>query len=555
MLPVRWTGPSLNPDSAKVAMETIELAHHGFLPGRGGQRVNKPIAPADPGHRQAGQAGGGAAPARRQNRVTMQKATLKLYAAEPAAGGSKTGAELGFLEFQFNPKEVTIAKTAKWERKPAKGSKTAGPPEFSGADPCKLTLEMFFDATSTQDGAVVTAVEQLFACTVPTEKSQVAKKPAPPLVVLHWGKVRSFAAFVTSVSAKYTLFSADGMPIRAVCSVALEEMPGEPFKQNPTSGGYDVRRTHRTISGDSLASIAYAEYGDPTAWRAAGRLQRRSTTRCACRSAPSCCCRRPRSCRPDEFFAACASSQIDGNDLPADVVPLLISAFVDDSQRLPDMFALRFRDPGRIVLAKSGAKVGAKAKIMVQVAGSPVARAADRRRDHRPGGGVRQRRDVHRDPRVRPGAPAVPRPAHRELRPDDGLRHRHQGGAARRPDGRRGDVDQHGVPAREPGRPDDWELLELLSRDNGFEVTVRDGKFSFAAPTTASRRSGRLRSEPSPQDPLVLELGRDLLRFRSVAHLGPAGHRGGGPRLGRRHEAGADLDRAGARPAAPTCRP
>lgn len=34
VLPVRWSGPSLNPDSPKIAMETIELAHHGFLPGR-----------------------------------------------------------------------------------------------------------------------------------------------------------------------------------------------------------------------------------------------------------------------------------------------------------------------------------------------------------------------------------------------------------------------------------------------------------------------------------------------------------------------------------------
>lgn len=35
VIPVRWTGPSLNPDSPKVATETIELAHHGFLPGKG----------------------------------------------------------------------------------------------------------------------------------------------------------------------------------------------------------------------------------------------------------------------------------------------------------------------------------------------------------------------------------------------------------------------------------------------------------------------------------------------------------------------------------------
>jgi phage tail-like protein len=30
VLPVRWTGPSLNLDSPKVAIETIEIAHHGF---------------------------------------------------------------------------------------------------------------------------------------------------------------------------------------------------------------------------------------------------------------------------------------------------------------------------------------------------------------------------------------------------------------------------------------------------------------------------------------------------------------------------------------------
>jgi phage tail-like protein len=31
VVPVRWTGPSLNPDSPKVATETLEVAHHGFV--------------------------------------------------------------------------------------------------------------------------------------------------------------------------------------------------------------------------------------------------------------------------------------------------------------------------------------------------------------------------------------------------------------------------------------------------------------------------------------------------------------------------------------------
>ena len=57
-----------------------------------------------------------------------------------------------------------------------------------------------------------------------------------------------------------------------------------------------------------------------------------------------------------------------GQALPDDIVPLLTSAYIDDSQRLPDMFSLRFRDPARIVLSKTNAKIGAKVKISVMTA-------------------------------------------------------------------------------------------------------------------------------------------------------------------------------------------
>jgi phage tail-like protein len=30
VVPVRWSGPSLSPDTPKVLMETVEIAHHGF---------------------------------------------------------------------------------------------------------------------------------------------------------------------------------------------------------------------------------------------------------------------------------------------------------------------------------------------------------------------------------------------------------------------------------------------------------------------------------------------------------------------------------------------
>lgn len=35
VIPVKWTGPSLTAESPKVALETLELAHHGFRVGAG----------------------------------------------------------------------------------------------------------------------------------------------------------------------------------------------------------------------------------------------------------------------------------------------------------------------------------------------------------------------------------------------------------------------------------------------------------------------------------------------------------------------------------------
>ncbi len=48
--------------------------------------------------------------------------------------------------------------------------------QFTGSDPSKLTLEMFFDATDTMDDRVAKAVEKLFECCVPTDESLQQKK-------------------------------------------------------------------------------------------------------------------------------------------------------------------------------------------------------------------------------------------------------------------------------------------------------------------------------------------------------------------------------------------
>ena len=204
----------------------------------------------------------------------LQHAYLEVF--EPSKDGAldKPGPQMDKIEFQFNPKELTLSKSASWEKQTGKGNEKSGPPQYKGPLPSKLTLEMFFDASAQRDDSVVKRVDQLFVCCIPTKTSHEQNKGSPPWVLFRWGTLTGFLAYISSVQAKYTLFTATGLPVRAVCTVTLEEISGKSPGQNPTSGGLTPRRAHVVVEGDTLAGIAYAEYGNPALWRAVATLNR-----------------------------------------------------------------------------------------------------------------------------------------------------------------------------------------------------------------------------------------------------------------------------------------
>lgn len=195
----------------------------------------------------------------------LEHARIEVHEPGPAPG--KLGAPKYTIQFQFNPKELTMAKTAKWDKKSQNKSGSAGPVSYLGPDPQKLTVEMFLDASKSQDESVVKQVERLFETCTPTSDSKNAGRPSAPWVTFMWGSLSGFVGYIKSVSAKYTLFTPGGRPIRAVCTVALEELPEEKSKQNPTSGGLLPRRVHVLREGDSLPMLAYREYGNAALWR------------------------------------------------------------------------------------------------------------------------------------------------------------------------------------------------------------------------------------------------------------------------------------------------
>ena len=176
------------------------------------------------------------------------------------------------LACRFNPKEYTISKSSTWTR-PTTPSATQTPtPEFRNPDPRSLSMELFLDGWESPSGDVSTDVETLFGMTVPTSSSLDQRTPQPPVVAFMWGTKPIIKGFIKQVSARYNMFKSDGTPVRATLNVTVEEIPDDPARTNPTSGGPAGRRTHTVVDGDSLQSVAYQEFGDAGLWRALADL-------------------------------------------------------------------------------------------------------------------------------------------------------------------------------------------------------------------------------------------------------------------------------------------
>ena len=173
----------------------------------------------------------------------------------------------GTVECGFNPTEYTITKGAEWRRSTTSGARTAPTPEFVGTRPRTLRMRLLFDAWAADADDVSADVDLLLAWTNPTPASIAQGQPVPPILVFHWGQNQYFDAYLASVDAQYTLFSSEGVPLRATATVALVEVPSDPARQNPTSGALRAHRTATVAGGESLQSIAHREYGEPALWR------------------------------------------------------------------------------------------------------------------------------------------------------------------------------------------------------------------------------------------------------------------------------------------------
>jgi hypothetical protein len=171
-----------------------------------------------------------------------------------------------YIPVQFNPTEYTLTKGAQIAEIAIPGLDSPVL-QFVRGQTQSLKLELLFDTTSNgmDEGAVdVRTLTRSFFELVKIQP----KTHAPPRIRVTWGEGLSFKAIVESVDQKFNLFTPGGIPLRATLNVSLREyrtLEEQLAELNLQSA--DHTRVRTVVEGDTLASLAREEYGDPAAWR------------------------------------------------------------------------------------------------------------------------------------------------------------------------------------------------------------------------------------------------------------------------------------------------
>jgi len=184
--------------------------------------------------------------------------------------------------FQFNPTEISFNKAAQIAEIAIPGLDSPVL-QFVRGQAETLTMELFFDTTDLgdmPDNAVsVTTETDLIYELVKIDPD----RHAPPICTFSWDldfpgadvteslgnqQRNSFTCIVESVKQTFTLFSPNGVPLRAKVTLNLKEYKTleEQFEQLRLNSP-DRTHSHIVQRGDTLTSIAATYYNRPGEWR------------------------------------------------------------------------------------------------------------------------------------------------------------------------------------------------------------------------------------------------------------------------------------------------
>jgi hypothetical protein len=165
------------------------------------------------------------------------------------------------IDFRFNPTEYQIQKGNNFAEIPIPGLESP-PIQFVRGNSEKLSVELMADTSDT-----LKDVREVYVNKLRDLLRIRSESHAPPIVNFVWSK-NEFRGVIDSLKVTNTLFSPEGIPLRAKLSLTLKEYrPVEIQLKDKPKTSPDVEKTWVVRRGDKLASIAAAVYRDAGVWR------------------------------------------------------------------------------------------------------------------------------------------------------------------------------------------------------------------------------------------------------------------------------------------------
>lgn len=134
-------------------------------------------------------------------------------------GSLEPGCQHLYVRAQYNPKDYQIEKPVPW----TDGKLRA---EYQGPAPRTATIELLFDGfeSGTSVQGELDKLDRLSSPRDPDSKREAMRRPHACVVT--WGKagMPTLRCVIEDVTAKYTMFSAEGRPLRATCTVKVREI-------------------------------------------------------------------------------------------------------------------------------------------------------------------------------------------------------------------------------------------------------------------------------------------------------------------------------------------
>jgi hypothetical protein len=164
------------------------------------------------------------------------------------------------IKLRFNPTTYVINKANEFSGISIPGLQTP-PIQFVRGGDEKLNLDVLLDTTDVQED-----VREAFVNPLLDLMKIDAELHAPPIVRFVWDK-DIFQGVLASMTLTYTLFTPEGVPLRAEAKMVLTAYRSVEDQSKDPRHSPDVEKSFTIRRGDRLDQIAQGAYRDPARWR------------------------------------------------------------------------------------------------------------------------------------------------------------------------------------------------------------------------------------------------------------------------------------------------